>query len=84
MQSWGQFERTLIDLWFTWGLLGLNLGDFRPNVSHIGVNLGVLVAVLAPTWAVLRPSRCELGLCWSQLGPTWSNLDQLRVNLEPT
>ena len=54
------------------------------DFAHIGVNLGVLVAVLQPTWPVLGPDWCQLaqlGRTYSQLG---ANLNQLGANWEPT
>ena len=87
MQSWGQSERTSINLWLTWGVLRLTLGGsgpifstsgFRPNWDigrrlALGRACGHLGAHLGRPTAILART-------WALLELTWSNL----VELGPT
>ena len=58
----------------TWKQVELNLVCLGADFAHLGVSLGVIVTVLAPTWPVLGPD-------WRKLRPTWANLSQLETNL---
>ena len=61
----------------TWKQVEPHLVCLGADFAHIGVNLGVLVAVLPPTWPVLGPD-------WHQLRPTWASLEPTWGELEPT
>ena len=73
MQSWSQFKRTSTGLLPSSGLLGLTLGGLKAKFCHVGANLGILPAIMASIWAVLRPYSALLadaGANLVQLGRT--------------
>ena len=75
--TWPVFEPTLTHLVPLWRALG-------PPRSRIGVNLGHLGTMLAPTWAILVPTSplsTHLRANLSQIG---TNLDELGAIMAPT